>query len=91
VFLVMADSAFAFDLPELSAGWIGCVDSETGARVDLSSSQVRGLPGLIRNHQDAVSDYAERMDLEVLRILPDAEQFQSAIIDFFLERRLRRR
>jgi hypothetical protein len=31
------------------------------------------------------------MDLEVLRVLPDAEQFQSAIVDFFLERRLRRR
>jgi uncharacterized protein (DUF58 family) len=91
VFLVMADSAFAFELPAISAGWIGCVDSETGARVDLSHSQIRGLPGLIRNHQDAVSDYAERMDLEVLRVLPDAEQFQSAITDFFLERRLRRR
>ena len=91
VFLVMADSAFAFELPEISAGWIGCVDSETGAHIDLSASQVRGLPGLIRNHQDAVAGYAERMDLEVLRVLPGAEQFQSAIIDFFLERRLRRR
>jgi uncharacterized protein (DUF58 family) len=91
LFLVMADSAFAFELPALSAGWIGCVDSETGARVDLSHSQIRGLPGLIRNHQDAVADYAERMDLEVLRVFPDADQFQSAIVDFFLERRLRRR
>jgi len=91
VFLVMADSAFAFELPAIAAGWIGCVDSETGARVDLSRSQIRGLPDLIRNHQDAVADYAERMDLEVLRVLPDAEQFQSAIVDFFLERRLRRR
>ncbi|MBN2437451.1 MAG: DUF58 domain-containing protein [Deltaproteobacteria bacterium] len=90
LFLVMADSAFAFELPEISAGWIGCVDSETGARVELSYSQVRELPRLIRNHQDAVEDYAERMDLEVLRVLPDAEQFQSAIVDFFLERRLRR-
>ena len=87
----MADSAFAFELPAISAGWIGCVDSETGARVDLSRSQIRELPRLIRNHQDAVADYAERMDVEVLRVLPDAEQFQSAIVDFFLERRLRRR
>jgi uncharacterized protein (DUF58 family) len=91
VFLVMADSAFAFELPAISAGWVGCVDSETGARVDLSYSQIQGLPRLIRRHQDAVGDYAERMDLEVLRVLPDAEPFQSAIFDFFLERRLRRR
>ena len=91
VFLVMADSAFAFDLPAISAGWIGCMDSESGARIDLSASQVKALPGLIRKHQDAVAEYAERMDLEVLRVLPGAEPFQSAIVDFFLERRLRRR
>jgi uncharacterized protein (DUF58 family) len=91
LFLVMANSAFAFELPAISAGWIGCVDSETGARVELSHAQIRGLPRLITNHQNAIADYAERMDLEILRILPDAEQFQSAIVDFFLERRLRRR
>ena len=91
MFLVMADSAFAFGLPAISAGWIGCVDSETGGHIDLSRSQIQELPRLIRNHQDAVADYAERMDLEVLRVLPDAEQFQSAIVDFFLERRLRKR
>lgn len=91
LFLVMADSAFAFELPEISAGWVGCVDSETGARVDLSYSQMRALPGLIRRHQDAVMDYTERADMEVLRVLPAAEEFQSTIVDFFLERRLRRK
>jgi uncharacterized protein (DUF58 family) len=91
LFLVMADSAFAFELPRISAGWIGCIDGETGAHVDLSQAQIRELPRLIRSHQDAVQDYAERMDLEVLRVLPDAEEFQGAICDFFLERRLRRR
>jgi uncharacterized protein (DUF58 family) len=91
VFLVMADSAFAFEFPAISAGWIGCVDSETGARADLSRSQIMELPRLIRNHQDAVADYAERADMEVLRVLPDMEPFQTAMVDFFLERRLRRR
>jgi uncharacterized protein (DUF58 family) len=91
LFLVMADSAFAYELPEISAGWVGCADSETGARVDLSRSQMRELPHFIRRHQDAVADYAERVDMEVLRVFPDAEEFQSAIVDFFLERRLRRK
>jgi uncharacterized protein (DUF58 family) len=91
VFMVMADSAFAFTLPAISTGWIGCVDSETGARVDLSRSQIRDLPDIVRRHQDAIADYAARSDMEVLRVLPDAEQFQGAIVDFFLERRLRRR
>ena len=90
VFLVMADSAFAFELPAIAAGWVVCVDSETGAHVHLSHSQMRELPCVIRRHQDAIVDYAERADLEVLRVPPDAEQFQSAIVDFFLERRLRR-
>lgn len=91
LFLVMADSAFAFELPAISAGWVGCMDSETGAPINLSHAQIRELPRLVRNHQDAVADYAERMDLEVLQVLPDAEQFQAAVVDFFLERRLRRR
>jgi len=90
VFLVMADSAFAFELPPISAGWVGCVDSETGAHVHLSHLQIGELPRLIRRHQDTVVDYAERVDMEVLRVPPDAEAFQGAIVDFFLERRLRR-
>jgi uncharacterized protein (DUF58 family) len=90
LFLVMADSAFAFELPTLSAGWVGCEDGETGARVALSNAQVRDLPRVVRRHQDAVVDFAERLDLEVLRILPDVEPFQSSVVDFFLERRLRR-
>lgn len=90
VFLVMADSAFAFEIPAISAGWVGFLDSETGARVHLSHSQIRELPRRIRRHQDAVADYAERADMEVLRVPPDAEPFQGAIVDFFLERRLRR-
>jgi uncharacterized protein (DUF58 family) len=91
LFLVMADCAFAFELPEVSAGWVGCIDGETGAHVDLSRSQLRELPSLMRRHQAAVADYAERADLEVLRVPPDAEEFQSAICDFFLERRLLRK
>lgn len=91
LFCVMADSAFAFALPAVSANWVGCVDSETGARIWLSGSQVRDLPGIVRRHQDAVADYAERAGVGVLRVPPDGEDFQSATVDFFLERRLRAR
>lgn len=91
LFLVMADSAFAFELPEISAGWVRLRDSETGARVDLSRAQIRALPGMIRRHLDRVAGHAERVGLEVLRVPPDAEAFQGAIVDFFLERRIRKR
>jgi hypothetical protein len=38
IFLVVIDSAFAFDLPDISAGWVEIVDVETGqARDDLAS------------------------------------------------------
>lgn len=90
LFLVMADSAFAYALPETAAGWIGCLDSETGRRVCLSHAHLQDLPRLIRSHQDAVADYAEGVDLEVLRLPPGGEDFRGAVVDFFLERRLRR-
>ena len=36
MFLVLIDSAFAFDLPEISAGWIEIVDVETGRARTIS-------------------------------------------------------
>ncbi len=91
VFLVMADSAFAYEFPDIAAGWIRCGDSETGDLMYLSNSQFRELPELVRRHQEEVAALAERAGLEILRIAPDARQFQAALVDFFMERRMRRR
>ena len=39
VFLVLIDSAFAFDLPAVSAGWIEIVDVETGRARTISRAR----------------------------------------------------
>ncbi len=43
VFLVMIDSAFAFELPDVSAGWINGFDVETGESRLMSRRELRGL------------------------------------------------
>ena len=43
VFLVLIDSAFAFELPDVSAGWIEIVDVETGTARTISRRAYRDL------------------------------------------------
>ena len=43
VFLVMIDSAFAFELPDVSAGWINAFDVETGESRLMSRRELRRL------------------------------------------------
>ena len=40
-FLVMIDAAFAFELPDISAGWIGVFDVETGATRLMSRRELK--------------------------------------------------
>ena len=44
VFLVMIDSAFAFELPDVSAGWVSAFDIETGESRLMSRRELRA-PG----------------------------------------------
>ena len=48
VFLVMIDSAFAFELPDVSAGWINAFDVETGESRLMSRRELRGLASRVR-------------------------------------------
>ena len=45
VFLVMIDSAFAFEVPDVSAGWVSAFDIETGESRLMSRQEIRGLAG----------------------------------------------
>lgn len=90
VFLVLVDSAFAFELPALSAAWIETVDVETGRSRMLGRRAARRLAARVREWQDGVERAAKDLDLDVVRIGVDPVQSDIALGEFVAERRLRK-
>ncbi len=90
VFLVMIDSAYAFELPALSAGWIATVDVETGQTRTMSRATAAGLAGRVRDWQAEVERSARDAGLDVVRVGPDQRQADIALSEFVAERRLRK-
>jgi hypothetical protein len=87
---VLIDSAFAFDLPPVSAGWIEAFDVETGRSKVMSRKALRTLSARTRTWQDEVAQLAKENDLDVLRIGVDELQTTIAMSEFIAERRLRK-
>src|SRR3954470_12155650 len=48
VFLVMIDSAFAFDLPDVSAGWVNAFDVESGQSRLVSRRELHAMAGRVK-------------------------------------------
>jgi uncharacterized protein (DUF58 family) len=90
VFLVMIDSAFAFELPDVSAGWINAFDVETGESRLMSRRELRGLASRVRGWQDGLEREAHTRGLDVLRIGVDLEKSLPALLEFVMVRRLRK-
>ena len=90
VFIVLIDSAFAFELPSVSAGWIETFDVETGKAQVLSRHALSALARRTRSWQDEVARMAKSNDLDVLRIGVDEQQTAVALSEFIAERRLRK-
>jgi uncharacterized protein (DUF58 family) len=90
VFIVLIDSAFAFELPPVSAGWIEAFDVETGRARVLSRGSLRALSKRTRSWQDEVARMAKAQDLDVLRIGIDERETAIALGEFIAERRLRK-
>lgn len=90
VFLVLVDSAFAFELPRVSSGWIETVDSETGRSRLMSRAALRALANRVRGWQDEVERMARDFDLDVLRFGIDPVKSDVSLAEFVAERRLRR-
>ena len=90
VFIVLIDSAFAFELPPVSAGWIEAFDVETGKSKVMSRKALRTLSGRTRAWQNEVAKLAKDNDLDVLRIGVDEVQTAIALSEFIAERRLRK-
>ena len=90
VFLVLIDSAFAFALPPVSAGWINAFDVETGRSRVFSRRELRTLADRTRAWQDRVEKTAKAADMDVLRLGIDDLQNAVALGEFVAERRLRK-
>jgi uncharacterized protein (DUF58 family) len=90
VFLVLIDSAFAFELPDVSAGWIDTVDVETGRSRTIARSAYRQLASRVREWQDDVAKAAKDVELDVVRMGLDEVQADLALNEFVAERRLRK-
>jgi len=90
VFLVMIDSAFAFEFPDVSAGWVNGFDIETGETRVMSRKEIRGLAARVRAWQDDLERQAHDAGLDVLRLGVDQEQSLPALLEFVMVRRLRK-
>jgi hypothetical protein len=90
VFLVMIDSAFAFELPDVSAGWVSAFDIETGESRMVSRRELRSLAVRVRSWQDDLERQAHERGLDVLRIGVSEEQSLPALLEFVMVRRLRK-
>jgi uncharacterized protein (DUF58 family) len=90
VFLVLIDSAFAFDLPDVSAGWIEIVDVETGRTRTVSRRAYRDLGGRAQRWQSHVRDVAKARGLDVVTIGQDQAKSDLELSEFVVERRLRK-
>ena len=91
IFLVMIDSAFAFELPRFSAGWIEAYDVETGRTRIISSADLEQLGSRVREWQDTVEHAAHDHGLEVLRLGGSSQKFHETLVGFLLERKQLRR
>ena len=91
VFLVMIDSAFAFEFPQFSAGWVETYDVETGQTRLISSADLDQLAQRVREWQDTVEQAAHNHGLDVLRLGGSDRQFHDTLVEFLLERKQLRR
>jgi hypothetical protein len=90
VFIVLIDSAFAFSLPDVSAGWMEIVDVETGRARTISRRAYRDLADRARRWQDTVRGKAKDADLDVVTIGIDQSKSDLELSEFVVERRLRK-
>lgn len=90
VFLIMVDVRFAYDLPEVRAGWIEVFDVETGDTRVLSRNEMRQLVSRIDEWQEHIKRLARDADLDVVRVGLDRWEMETTLLNFVAERRLRK-
>src|ERR1051325_9397960 len=90
VFLMMADTRFAYQLPSASAGWIETFDVETGGTRVVSRREFARMGERIEEWQQHVVALARDNDLDLVRVGLDRWEMETTLIEFARERRLRK-
>jgi hypothetical protein len=90
VFIVLIDASFAFELPEVSAGWIEIADVETGRARTVSRRTLRSLAARVRDWQESVRLAAKTLDIDVVELGLDGAKADVQLSEFVAERRLRK-
>ena len=90
VVLVVIDSAFAYEMPAVSSGWVEAFDVETGRSRVLSRKMLRALGKRAQAWQDEVHQMAKEVDIDVLRLSLDEIENAVSLSEFVAMRRLRK-
>ena len=90
VFLIMADVRFAYQLPDVSAGWIEIFDVETGGTRVLSSRELRQLVVRVEEWQQEIQRLARDAGLDIVRVGLDRWEMETVLVNLVAERRLRK-
>jgi uncharacterized protein (DUF58 family) len=90
VFLLMADTRFAYEIPSVSDGWVDVFDIESRRTRVLSRREVGRLADRASAWQDEVMRLAKDVDLDVVRVGLDRWEMETALVEFTAERRLRK-
>ncbi len=91
VFLTIVDAASAFELPDVSAGWIEAFDVESSRSRTMTRTDLRRMVGRVREWQNEIARLAKEADLDVLRLEFDQTKADIALMEFVIERRLRKK
>jgi uncharacterized protein (DUF58 family) len=90
VFVVLIDAAFAFEMPDVSAGWVETVDIETGRTRVMSRAALKDMAARVRAWQTDVAHAAGEAGLDVVRFGTASAANHLALAEFVAERRLRK-
>ena len=91
VFIVLIDSAFAFELPSVSAGWIEAFDVETGRSKVMSRGALRDLVGAhARRGRTRWRRWPRTTTWTSCASASTSSQTAIAMSEFIAERRLRK-
>jgi uncharacterized protein (DUF58 family) len=90
IFLIMVDVRFAYELPDVRAGWIEIFDVEAGTTRILSRRELRQLAVRIEEWQEHIQRLARDADLDIVRVGLDRWEMETALVNFVAERRLRK-
>jgi uncharacterized protein (DUF58 family) len=90
VFLIMVDARFAYDVPDVTAGWIEVFDVETGRGRVFSRREFGRLAARVEEWQQTLQQLAREADLDLVRVGLDRWEMENALVQFVAERRLRK-